>query len=550
MIDKADLERMNEADLRQQVLMPLFTRMGFRDVFEYHGGTGEQGKDIVMWMPNPLGERENYAVVVKAGKVTGRARGASSANDVEFQINQSLNSRYTDPVSGDRHRVHRCWVVASGTLGKQAVDAIIAALNPQIQRAVQFVGGEKLWALVEEHLGQRLILQRLQEAAVALEQATQHHRIVAEIRGGNVAFGIEPKHPNADLIEPLTVGLKWAIPDTNDGAETRSALDRHRRTGAGARIPSDFVTVDWPPPLRPFFGDHPVSVGLKSGGRIIRASAIVSLGDQELARLDGIELRVVQAGEEEITLTNADQRLPWFLTLIWNRLAKRTQLQFVARQMGASAKRLLEAARFASAFSSPNCTLTIEDADTGLWLLSGPRPALNMDEPDEHYLQLLERLVIIGRRCGTPVSVPDRDLAPDEISAVNMLWQAVQHGSVATRVSGVDLAVRPGRAGDFLSVIEEKPTTTMRILAHDTATLFGVELDLGQVVRVIEGMRLSADDTERLRHAGDPATAVHVRLAAEPDGGRMTTLYLQWLNEEQRQSVERQLGSATDGHET
>lgn len=40
--------------------LPLFKRMGFKDVQHYH--PGEQGKDIVTWMPTPLDDREYYAV--------------------------------------------------------------------------------------------------------------------------------------------------------------------------------------------------------------------------------------------------------------------------------------------------------------------------------------------------------------------------------------------------------------------------------------------------------------------------------------------------------
>jgi len=45
-LTKQHLQNMKEADLRIQVLIPLFKAMGFKDVSHYHGGTGEQGKDI------------------------------------------------------------------------------------------------------------------------------------------------------------------------------------------------------------------------------------------------------------------------------------------------------------------------------------------------------------------------------------------------------------------------------------------------------------------------------------------------------------------------
>lgn len=86
------LSKLKEAPLRTEVLIPLFRAMGFRDVRLHHGGPLEQGKDIVMWRPGPLGDRVNYAVVVKAGNVNGRAQGAGSAGEVATQVQQCFGS--------------------------------------------------------------------------------------------------------------------------------------------------------------------------------------------------------------------------------------------------------------------------------------------------------------------------------------------------------------------------------------------------------------------------------------------------------------------------
>ena len=85
-LSKSRLSNMPEAELRTDVLVPLFKAMGFRDVQHYHGGAGEQGKDIVMWWPSPLGDREYHAVVVKATQISGQASGRGSAAEVFMQI--------------------------------------------------------------------------------------------------------------------------------------------------------------------------------------------------------------------------------------------------------------------------------------------------------------------------------------------------------------------------------------------------------------------------------------------------------------------------------
>jgi hypothetical protein len=41
------LNQMNEADLRQNVIIPLMRKMGYRGVHEWHGAVGELGKDVL-----------------------------------------------------------------------------------------------------------------------------------------------------------------------------------------------------------------------------------------------------------------------------------------------------------------------------------------------------------------------------------------------------------------------------------------------------------------------------------------------------------------------
>jgi hypothetical protein len=67
MITRTKLAMMKEKELQRGVLVPLFEAWGFNDV-EVHQGTTEVGKDLVMWKTGDLGERLNYAVVVKANR--------------------------------------------------------------------------------------------------------------------------------------------------------------------------------------------------------------------------------------------------------------------------------------------------------------------------------------------------------------------------------------------------------------------------------------------------------------------------------------------------
>ena len=89
MWSRSDIQNMSEATLRTEILIPLFKAMGFSDVFEYHGGPQEQGKDIVMWREDAGAvDRQNYSVVAKAQRITGKVEGGGGAGEVAVQVQQ------------------------------------------------------------------------------------------------------------------------------------------------------------------------------------------------------------------------------------------------------------------------------------------------------------------------------------------------------------------------------------------------------------------------------------------------------------------------------
>jgi hypothetical protein len=87
---------MKEAQLQKDILIPLFKAMKFRSLTLYDGGSLELGKDIVMWKEGDLRDRINYGVVVKARKISGRATGKSSPNEIYFQILQCFSAPFLD----------------------------------------------------------------------------------------------------------------------------------------------------------------------------------------------------------------------------------------------------------------------------------------------------------------------------------------------------------------------------------------------------------------------------------------------------------------------
>lgn len=143
MLDRDVLEHwvseLDEDKFRKLVLLPLFKALGYHNVIHYHGGPKELGKDIVMWKKEDFQERINYAVIVKAGKLTGSVSGKGSVSEIATQVRQALNSTFTDEDTLQLQSINRCLIAVNTPVKKEAVDAINADLGDIVtKRLVSF----------------------------------------------------------------------------------------------------------------------------------------------------------------------------------------------------------------------------------------------------------------------------------------------------------------------------------------------------------------------------------------------------------------------------
>jgi hypothetical protein len=145
------LKKLDEDRLRKEVLIPLFVKMGFRDVIEYHG-SAEKGKDIIFSEKDAFGEKFYTGVVVKKGDITGSAS-SGGAMVVLNQIEQTFDEAYTDKYSLKEPVIDRCIVVTSGCIKVTAIESIRGRLKKtNLDKLVKFFDGSKLVDLLDEYM--------------------------------------------------------------------------------------------------------------------------------------------------------------------------------------------------------------------------------------------------------------------------------------------------------------------------------------------------------------------------------------------------------------
>jgi len=146
------LSSLNEKSLRENLLMPLLSRMGFKSPMMNHG-PGERGKDIVCFDFNRLGEKEYVAIVAKATDLDGSVSSSESLQTLLNQIQQCFDVGYDDLFSGKKRvTMDRVWVVTSKRIVSGAEATIFGTLEKSnLSKLVSFVSGTQLVRLLDDY---------------------------------------------------------------------------------------------------------------------------------------------------------------------------------------------------------------------------------------------------------------------------------------------------------------------------------------------------------------------------------------------------------------
>lgn len=151
MFEKHQLEHITginkEEELREQLLIPLFKKMGYE--VESTCGPGEKGKDLVLTQTDKLGRKEWIGVVVKVGDITGAASGKGSIVVVSNQVDSAIKTSYEDPKTRKPQYMAKVLIITNGRYSNMAKRQILDRFENK--GAVDFFNGEDLLSLVKKY---------------------------------------------------------------------------------------------------------------------------------------------------------------------------------------------------------------------------------------------------------------------------------------------------------------------------------------------------------------------------------------------------------------
>ena len=153
MADPQKLKKLSELDekgLREDVLLPLLTRLGCKAPTIYHGPQ-ERGKDIITYTDDLLGQREYVAVVAKAVDLSGSVSSSTGLSAVLHQVQQCFDIPYKDLFGMTKVSINRVWIVTSKRILCGAETSIFSTLEKNnLGKLIRFISGEKLAGLIDE----------------------------------------------------------------------------------------------------------------------------------------------------------------------------------------------------------------------------------------------------------------------------------------------------------------------------------------------------------------------------------------------------------------
>jgi len=532
---KTKLKQLKEKQLREDILIPLFRAMGFRDVFEYHGGSLEKGKDIIMWKPNESGNRINYAVIVKTTNISGKVTGKSSAGEVRIQIEQCFNEPCKDPVTGKKIDVDRCWIVTSKKITKEALEAIGGILESQnLTERIEFINGDKLYEYLEKHAPEKTVFDKLNQIQQLFDNASPHYQIVTQMEDNNIGISLKPKYPGAETEHPLRFSNHLYFPDTPEGKEKSEEYERYIRTGAPFMVPKEFIqNMEIPDFLKPFLEGIEGkirSVGI--GPQRIMRSFWVQIGvnciDGQKFTMDTIELRIVQAGTEEITLTNEHQTIPWKLRLVFNSRDKKMHFWYNVTYAGLNVNQVLELLKFQSAMAKGG-EFIIKDVMTGFPLYQTMKEENKDESPSPKFIELIEKLVFIQKETKTYLTFPGAEIEPLEIIKILTTAEKIETGRQI--FTGSDFTFNIDKKGLAIFIDDEKRENISFTGDIDgSETIFGTVIPLGPVRVSCNNLCIPDEDLHALKAklrsmTDDEIIPVPLKLC---DDAQITAEYLKW----------------------
>lgn len=145
------LNNLSEKEFRQDLIIPLLSKMGYIAPIEYHG-INEKGKDIVCFEYDKLNEQRFLAIVAKTGDLTGNASTNTGLITIVNQVQQAFDNAYEDLFNMKQVFINEVWVMTNGKIVSGAQESVINTLRKSnLDKQIRIIGDDRIIQLIDKH---------------------------------------------------------------------------------------------------------------------------------------------------------------------------------------------------------------------------------------------------------------------------------------------------------------------------------------------------------------------------------------------------------------
>jgi hypothetical protein len=318
------------------------------------------------------------------------------------------------------------------------------------------------------------------------------------------------------------VSFTPVFPDTPDGAARQTAWDSFVRLGTPVEIlASDVPTEEMPPQLQALADQYGPDFRIRLGASRKSRPLIVAMKIQNQAGLEYtfpyLDLRVISGGVERVTLSNAEQPIPFKFELGLTPTGK-SDIHWSFELNSAPFYWFAEFLRFKQVVASP-ATAVITSLDDGLESIAIIPSGLGGEQIDAATVDLTNRVLAIQRRLSQPLRVPARRFF-DEADVKAIVWfeYTVKTGRQLAPPKEIRLTASDPGGRAAIEAYEGGPLR-VRIPTH-VERLLDNDVNLGPVWTVCEDVHV---ELAKESVPGEPYQAVFL-LSPSP-GHNMDVIY-------------------------
>jgi hypothetical protein len=353
-------------------------------------------------------------------------------------------------------------------------------------------------------------------------------------------FTLREKFDGASKEKPLKITTEFRF-DTKEpeGREAHEAFKKFLATGEPITIKSPHLAKFIPPEVFSLLMVEPtdemqLTMGPVIGHKSLNVRAIFEATDGQKVVLEGIELKNIQSGTEQMILSNEHQTVPWKFRQIIRFNDREAETNFSVDTVDVPISQAVRALKFWQALSKGG-SLKLESVETDMRLshasiAPGAYPAL-----DEDWVRLCEALDLIQKKTGTLFRSPEV-VSPEASREIGLVFQILESGRITATEFPLDLT--RDQAADFLEkVSEDKPLRLTQYADAFVSVFYGKRISLGPVFIACDKMYITPThvrDIERQIRSGNDTISVSL---TPVEGNVLEARFPQWLPKDEASAV-------------